>query len=431
MVQCNFLMLLVNSNSIYKNKYESIQNKNCPEKEGQSVNFGGFTRLVLNTEKNPLPFFSTGMFLKIAEPFKSKIVGRLPKDFLSLFPKKPVKVFQFFNEFSNFARTMDFPNHENLHRMVLTLPSSKTLKAEYLGKGDFGMAFKLDLGNEKNYVIKVFNQNYKDEFAVHGSTAEARTGLNLCGKDYSDLLKFHIADFSDDNMWQISEFIDKEKDSVEKRLGKKWLEDRKDLYFEDSTNKDNIINGVKIDLGGVNAIKFAENSSYHENPHINNAASKIELLSIEDRKQAFYDILNKADTKDKEGLAKQIWHLKAKDRKQAFYDVLNHYDEKVKTGLARHLDCLNNEDELKQVFYDILYHPSIEAKKGIATKISWLKQKDLLDAFYSSLYHPEPEVKKGLINQIVWLNDCDKEEAYRNFVNSMSNSMKTFNVSYE
>lgn len=432
----------------------------------------------MNTAKNRRPFFSTEDFLRIAAPFKSKIAGKLPKDFLGLFPEKPSQVFDFIDELADYTREQPFSRKE---KRQLKLSSNKEVIITYLGQGRFGNAFNLgfvkshilkfnpkssDFGAKnllglskknkkkvfhflkeltnctnqqsfkhgeqrelslsskekilvthqgetasgydfkfeikKDYDLKVFKKPYMQIYYrhSHGAVAEARTGLYLCSEDYCDLLKFHIANFDDEKRWQIAEYLDKDKDFSEKRPGKNIREAHPELIFGDNISEAakqrNEINNIILDLGGIKKKGAITPSPIIEktlNPIFYNFSH---YQSFESRKQAFYDLLNNANSETRKELSNQIYRLQEDDRKDAFYAMLNHTDP--------------------------------EARKELNSQIADLKKEDIKDAFYASLNHPDFETKKGLHSQIEYLKIGDQKQAEIDLQKKIEESLKTFSI---
>lgn len=304
-----------------------------------ATNFGGFTRLVMDTPRHPRPFHSTEDFLKIAGEFKSKTIGKIPKEFLNLFPEKPQKVFQFLDELSIFTRGLSFKYVLGMpkpsDKIELSLISGKKINLNYLGEGGFSKAFKMDFA-EKSYVFKTFKEISKKMY--HGASEEVKTGVNFSGENYKDVAKTHIGNFANNHEWAIVEYIDE----------KATLNDRQGLYFK--TTKPKIVNhdyhdgnrigqnNILVDMGGTKKQTFEHNPNEEEVYNLYN-----ELSKIKKPEKKFYEILNSPNPQEKKGLGYAIdclnW-INCNNAKKYFYDVLNHPHYECKVGLENHFDLL-------------------------------------------------------------------------------------------
>jgi hypothetical protein len=376
------------------------------------IGFQGFTRLVRRTPEKHRPFYCPEDFLAITDEFKSKTAGKLPKEFLTLFPGQPKKLFEFLDGFANATKQLDFYYATTPAKdFTVNLSSGKQIKCKFLDSGQYGQVFKIDVSG-KPYVFKVFNKGNR-ELSANGNIGETRTGLNLSGKKYKDITRLHIANFDKDKGWAIMEYIDSEKDFAEKRDGKWLYEDRPDIRLADD-KYENTINDIRVDHGDITSVeetspRLKSDKLPEDDKKENNF--QICIIPKDDRKKAFYDILNNLDPKTKEGIASQIYYLPESDRKQAFYDVLNHPDIEARKGISSQIENLYKDDK-KDAFYDVLNHDDTEARKGISSQIWCLPKDDRKQAFYDILNHDDPEARKDIGAQIFHLHEDDRKKAF-------------------
>ena len=385
----------LNINSAYHN----LAHKAAEQKSAQ--NFGGATRLVSNTLEHPRPFMSTQTFLRVTTPFKSKIVGHLPKEFLGLFPDKPKEVFTFLDEFARFSKTNNEIPHLNC--ATVNLSSGKKLRVTNVGLGNYGTVFKLDLGN-KAFAMKVF-RNIPDtvNFLFHGPVAETRTDLALSGVEYRDYRKFHIANLKKENDWVISEFIDSKNEYCE-RAGNSLIR-RHDLKLYDNNNR-NKVGGVIVDPGGIiskhldtseifskKALEnefgniFAEDIS----PHFSPAVISVAQLPQEEREKAFHGLLNHPNPEKMEGIECLIEFLPEAARKKAFYRLFEHPELKIEKGLQFKVEDLPKEDICGAV-RAIINNPQMEfcywKSRGLKEYIQSDEKLDLVEKIQKKIFAP-------------------------------------------
>lgn len=297
----------------------------------------------MHTPEHPRPFHTTEEFLKIAGEFKSKTIGKLPKEFLTLFPEDPKKVFQFLDELSIFTRGYSwktiFTKNEVIEpqNIKLTLQSGQKIKLNYLGEGNFSKAFKMDLP-EKSYVFKSFIEVHKTN--NHGATDEIKAGVNLSGESFKDLRKTHIGNFQNNHEWAILEYIDKSM-SVDTREGKLLKKERPYISYTDE-RPSNRINRILIDMGGMKKKNDITPEHYYS------IIEEFEEINTDiEREEKFYRILNSTNPLEKKGLGRIINNLDWNKSAKYFYDVLNDPHIESKLGLEMNFDILPDEIKLQ------------------------------------------------------------------------------------
>lgn len=327
--------------------YQSRLNKPafCMSKPAQNTNFGGFTRLVMHTPEHPRPFHTTEEFLKIAGEFKSKTIGKLPREFLILFPEDPKKVFQFLDELSIFTRGLPCLGNFGLpypkKTTNLKLNSGTDISIDYFGEGYYSKCFKINLP-EKSYVFKTFQQLRISK--NHGATDEVKAGINLSGESFKDLRKTHIGNFQNNHEWAISEFID-DPMSVNTREGKLLKKVRPEIKYTDE-REGNRINGILLDMGGMK--KINEPTTIEELTYRTPIYDKLsEIKSKEKQERAFYKILNSKDPEKKKGLGYALGAMDWDKSGKYFYDILNDPHIESKLGLEMNFDILPDEIKLQ------------------------------------------------------------------------------------
>lgn len=385
-----------------------------------SQSFGGFTRLVKGSHKREIPFLSTQDFLKISAPFKSKVAGKLPSEFLSLFPEEPKKLFDFLGQLAQFSRPCR-PFFEDFEYFKIKTSSGISLPIKPLGSGTYGTCLKMNFEGKKPYVFKSFFHNYSDlcdtSLLKHGAVAEMRTGLNLSAKKYSDIAQWHIGSIEDHKSWQIMEFLDWQNADCFKRDGDLLRFDKPDLILGDGPSENcptrNNIRGVRYDFGGI----YKDEPSNILDPRIKN------FLDGRSKLKAYRALLSDPNLQGKRKISYLIEYLPPEHRKACFYETLNHSDPEVRNNVRVAIRHLHKSDR-KEAFYAVLNSSYPEVRRGSGEQVQYLIKDDKLDAFEAVYTHPEPGVKDGLWADVRWLLQDENKQHWDDIFKTMFPTFK-------
>jgi hypothetical protein len=113
----------------------------------------------------------------------------------------------------------------------------KSLKLSYLGAGEDGRVYRLQLG-PRSYAFKVF-KTYGDPFE------EAANGLYLTARKTRDVSRFYLANPS--KKWMLTEYIGPET-TLANRTGRTMEE--QGFETNDDAHEPNRVNGILVDYGG-------------------------------------------------------------------------------------------------------------------------------------------------------------------------------------
>ena len=439
----------INFNPTSSNFHKNLSH--CPRNTIKSTapSFHGYTRIVMNTLEAKRPFLSTEEFLNILENSQSKIAGRLPKEFLSLYPENPRRVFDFFNDFSKYVQKKNVVKSKIRNSAMqdsvetICLSSGKKLNASYVSEGAFGSVYKLSVGGN-DFAFKSY---IDDEFSyVHGAMAEMSTGLYFSDKKYKDLSDFYIADYS--NQWMLSRYISDDILNETDRVHS-FKDVNSNLIFNDDGSR-NYVNKYRVDYGGIDLAPPSE-------PFYKGLYPCCDLKDIDNEVE---DLKKYPGFEIKSRVKELMKTLNLDGRKELFYFLLNQKNQKLKTGLASQLPLLLENELVEKAFYDIVdsgdkqaiigiqkcipdlpFGAATEAirallksngeiqKRGLASYISYLIPYDRGDIFYSILESPSYSAKSGLTSSLKYLLEKDVSDATKrleDFYNSLKFS--TFKV---
>ena len=395
--------------SALTNYYSTNTNNKTNNKT--NPNFTGLTKLMkkriyIDGKKDIL-----NLILK-RKPEQSTVVGQLPGGMFDNLPKdkqtRSNAIKEIMNVFGNIAEEIrgfkcgsnttnsEFKNRRNdstvqklrdIFKKYNLNNTDEDVDLEFLGKGDYGSAFKIkgiyDKKTNDEYILKIHTVADRGpdwhRFKSHGNFAEPNTAeywLNLWGEK-TQRGKFYFADINKGYM--VDNFIDLKTPPYKKKVNE-YTAGLKLTDEELAHNGHNKINGYSIDWGGVRVVNRIKNNS-----------------------KTARTVLHEIKNTDKKYRVIKWWRI--------FQDK-HHFDETQKqAGLALAIKHIHNEE--KNLYINTclsLHKPMVDQALGYVLK--YLPYDDALNYFEKLMARNDEITQTILMNEIPLLSRIPVPETY-------------------